>query len=95
MPREVAMNTLDANRDSFASCVPPGAIKDSGGRVTVQLRLTVGPEGRVREAVLHESDHHDPAIDRCIQQHAEAIKFPDGASEVTSVVSTRVVISNP
>jgi hypothetical protein len=95
MPRDVAMNTLDANRDAFASCVPPGAVAASAGRVTVSLRLTVGPEGRVRKAVLRESDHHDRTIDRCIVNRAKAIQFPNGPSQVTSVVSTRIVISNP
>ena len=95
MPREVAMNTLDSHRPAFAACVPPGAVAASGGRVTVSLRLTVGPEGRVRKAVLHESDHHDRAIDRCLVQRAKAIQFPNGPSQVTSVVSTRVVVSNP
>lgn len=95
MPREVAMSTLDANRHAFASCVPRGAVAASAGRVTVALRLTVGPEGRVHKAVLHESDAHDRSIDRCMVHRAKAIQFPNGASQVTSVVSTRVVVSNP
>jgi hypothetical protein len=95
MPRDVAMSTLDANARAFASCVPHGAVAASGGRVTVHLRLTVGPEGRVRKAVLHESDAHDRSIDRCMVHRAKAIQFPNGPSQVTSVVSTRVVVSNP
>ena len=95
MPRDVAMNTLDANGRALASCVPPGAVAQSGGRVTVSLRLTVGPEGRVRKAVLHQSDAHDRSIDRCLVHRAKEIPFPNGPAKATSVVSTRVVVSNP
>jgi len=95
MPRDVAMSTLEANRAAFASCVPRGAVANSGGRVTVFLRLTVGPEGRVRKAVLHESDAHDRSIDRCMVQRVKSMQFPNGPSQATSVVSTRVVVSNP
>ena len=95
MPRDVAVNTLHGNERAFASCVPVGAVGASGGRVTVFLRLTVGPEGRVRKAVLHESDAHDRSIDRCMVHRAKAIQFPNGPAQQGSVVSTRVVVSNP
>ena len=94
MPREVAMNTLDAARPAFAGCVPRGAVAASGGRVTVSLRLDVGPEGRVRKAVLHESDAHDRSIDRCMVHRAKEIQFPNGPAQAPSVVSTRDVVSN-
>lgn len=95
MPRDVAMSTLDANGRVFASCVPPGAVAASGGRVTVSLRLNVGPEGRVKKAVLHESDAHDRSIDRCMVHRAKEIQFPNGPAQAPSVVTTRVVVSNP
>ena len=95
MPRDVAMSTLDANGRLFASCVPRGAVAASGGRVTVALRLQVGPEGRVRKAVLHESDAHDRSIDRCMVHRAKEIQFPNGPAQAPSVVTTRVVVSNP
>ena len=95
MPREVAMSTLEANGRALASCVPPGAVARSGGRVSVSLRLNVGPEGRVRKAVLHESDAHDRSIDRCMVHRAKEIQFPNGPAQAPSVVSMRVVVSNP
>ncbi len=95
IPREMVMNTMEANGPAFASCVPRGAIASSGGRVTVGLRLTIGPDGRVRRAVLHDSDTHDRAIDRCMVHRVKAIQFPNGPSRMTSVASMRVVVSAP
>ena len=95
MPREVAMNTLEANGRAFASCVPPGAVAHSGGRVTVGLRLHVGPEGRVHKAVLTGADTHDRSIERCMVHRAKEIQFPNGPAQAPSVVTTVVVVSNP
>jgi hypothetical protein len=95
IPRDVVMSTMESHRTDLASCVPRGAAAASGGRVSVHLRLTIGPDGRVRRAVLHESDAHDRAIDRCMVSRAKAIHFPNGPARATSVASMRVVVSAP
>jgi hypothetical protein len=45
--------------------------------------------------VLHESDAHDRSIDRCMVHRAKEIQFPNGPAQAPSVVSARVVVSNP
>jgi hypothetical protein len=95
IPREVVMNTMQANGSALASCVPRGTVASSGGRVIVSLRLTIGPEGRVRRATLYDADVRDRAMDRCMVQRAKAIQFPDRPTHGTSVASMRVIISSP
>jgi hypothetical protein len=95
MPRDVAMNTLHGNERAFASCVPVGAVGASGGRITVGLRLQVGPEGRVRKVELRGSDARDRSIERCMVHRAKEIQFPNGPAQAPSVVTTMVAVSNP
>jgi hypothetical protein len=95
IPRDVVMSTMESHATALSSCVPRGAAGASGGRVTVHLRLTIGPDGRVRRAVLHESDAHDRSIDRCMVSRAKGIHFPNGPARATSVASMRVVVSAP
>jgi hypothetical protein len=94
MTQDVAVNTLDANRQAFASCVPPGALAHSG-RLVVGLTLQVGPDGRVRKAVLTGSNTSDRAIERCMVHRAQHIQFPNGTAPTPSVAKTMVEISNP
>jgi hypothetical protein len=94
LSRDVLMSRLDANAQEFASCVPrPAAISNPQRRLAVALRLTIGPDGKVTNAVLHDSDSNDRAIDNCIVHHAETMHFADAATRGPSVATFRMVIA--